>query len=97
MIGTKHDEGKPLFSCIDAESLLDLGRVAAFGAKKYGNMNWVHVVDGRTRYWDAAVRHLLAAQTEFLDADSNLPHLAHAAWNCLACLFLERRTTNGNR
>lgn len=89
--GTKYDEGKPLFSCLDPEALLDVGRVAAFGAAKYDYDNWKHVADGRRRYWDAAIRHLLAAQSELIDADSNLPHLAHAAWNCLACLFLERR------
>jgi len=88
--GIKHDFGKPIFSPLEPEGLLDLARVSAFGAAKYGHSNWKLVSDGSTRYWDAALRHLLAAQSEWLDSDSGLPHLAHAAWNCLATLFFRR-------
>jgi len=89
--GIKHDEGKPLFSCIDVRAMLELGKVAQFGAKRYGMENWRHVKDGQRRYWDAAIRHLLAGRYEFRDPDSDLPHLAHAAWNCLATLALSRK------
>jgi hypothetical protein len=92
-IGTKHDAGKPMFSCIDAHALLELGKVAEHGAQKYGQNNWRHVKDGRRRYWDAAIRHLLAARYEYRDGDSTLPLLAHAAWNCLAVLALSRKAS----
>jgi hypothetical protein len=86
--GLKHDAGKPVFHCIDAPALLELGKVAAYGMAKYGQggpENWREVPDGWNRYYDAAIRHLLAARAgERVDAESGLPHYAHAAWNCLA-------------
>lgn len=91
--GLKHDTGKPLFSSIDARALLHLGAVNELGSRKYSPDNWRRVPDGPRRYWDAAVRHLLASQLEFLDPESHFPHLAHAAWNCLASLALDERNT----
>jgi hypothetical protein len=92
-VGQKHDTGKPLFSSIDARALLHLGAVNELGSRKYSPDNWRHVPDGPRRYWDAAMRHLLQSQLEFLDPESHLPHLAHAAWNCLASLALDERNT----
>jgi hypothetical protein len=93
-VGIKHDSGKPMFHCLDAEALLDLGRVAEFGARKYGLENWRQVDDASRRYFDAAIRHLLASRSAMCDNDSGLPHLAHAAWNCLACLALAKGDTH---
>ena len=90
----KYDEGKPIFSVLDAEALMDVGRVAAHGAKKYGLDQWRDLPDGQRRYFDAAIRHLLASRSHLCDTDSGLPHLAHAAWNCLACLALAKGDTH---
>jgi hypothetical protein len=88
----KNDRGKPIFSCMDSEGLLDLGRVSAYGAMIHGTDNWrtAESKEGARRFWDAAMRHLLAAKKE-MDDESGLPHLAHAAWNCLAALWYARQ------
>ena len=93
-VAVKHDDGKPLFSVLDAEALMDVGRVAEFGARKYGLDQWRDLPDGQRRYFDAAIRHLLASRSSMCDNDSGLPHLAHAAWNCLACLALAKGDTH---
>lgn len=76
---------------IDPQSLLRLAEVAGFGARKYARLNYMNGFDWSLAF-DAAQRHLL----EFWngtdrDPESGLPHLAHAAWQCLALLtFMER-------
>jgi hypothetical protein len=83
-----------MFACLDAQALLDVGRVAEYGTRKYAIDGWRHVPDGSRRYYDAAIRHLLASRSSMCDNESGLPHLAHAAWNCLACLALAKEATH---
>jgi hypothetical protein len=84
--GRKDDQGKPRLDLIPPKALIDLGKVLAYGAEKYGDDNWRKVKDGENRYYAAALRHLLAWRSgEMLDPDSGLPHLSHAM-TCL--LFL---------
>jgi len=91
--GAKLDANKPDCDLVFggfAKALLEVAKVGTFGAVKYTDNGWKSVPNGIRRYRSAAYRHLLAL--EFLDKDSNLPHLAHAAWNCLAALELLRNT-----
>lgn len=80
MINKKQDKGKLRFSLLPTKTLLEVLQVLEFGAKKYGEENWRHTVDGSTtRYIDAAVRHILAFNGgEELDTESGNNHLAHA-------------------
>lgn len=93
--GAKLDAGKNRLGLVFtdfAKAIEQVGLVATMGALKYTASGWVSVKDGKERYTDALFRHLVAhAQGEKLDG-SGLLHLAHAAWNCLACLELELRT-----
>jgi hypothetical protein len=67
-----------------------VARVSTIGAKKYSPGGWRTVPDGRQRYMDAAMRHLLAlGRGEETDVDTGCLHLAQAAWNLLASLELE--------
>lgn len=69
-------------SQIPVEFLRDLGRVFAFGASKYARFNFMRGYDWHLSY-DAMLRHLTAFWAgEWLDPESGLPHLAHAAWHC---------------
>jgi hypothetical protein len=78
--GQKHDAQKPRHSLLPLGSVEGVIDVLEFGATKYGENNWQHVPNARTRYYDAAMRHLGAWWGgERLDAESGLPHLAHAA------------------
>jgi hypothetical protein len=72
-------------------ALLEVAKVGTFGAKKYSRGGWQSVENGRERYRDAAVRHLLIQHVEELDDQSDLLHLAHQAWNVLAELELKLR------
>lgn len=86
--GKKYDAGKTewhLFLWLAAGEVV---RVLMFGAKKYGEFNWVKVERARERYFNAAIRHLTAwYRGERNDAESGLHHLAHAA--CCVLFLLE--------
>jgi hypothetical protein len=87
--GAKLDAGKTrawLMASGFRHALLAVADVTTYGAAKYTPGGWVSVPDGQQRYMDAALRHLLADGS--LDEGSELPHLAHAAWNVLAALEL---------
>ena len=61
--------------------------VLTFGAKKYGDNNWVKLDNGIERYFAALMRHLVAWRSgEWLDKESSKPHLAHAMC-CLIFIF----------
>lgn len=90
--GVKNDNGKPLV----AEFLLDFGpeimeaaRVWEFGANKYEKSNWKKVKNGKERYMNALVRHLIESEYEEVDEESGLSHLTHAVFNALAALHFE--------
>lgn len=74
----KHDRGKSRPDLIPRGVLKAMGDVMAYGAAKYDVDNWQRCEDPR-RYEAAAMRHLIAyLDGEELDAESGLPHLAHA-------------------
>lgn len=82
--GRKDDAGKPRWSLIPPRVLGEVLGVLEFGAKRYGVDNWKNVPNSRTRYYDAAMRHITAWwEGEGRDPDSGMPHLAHA----ICCLL----------
>lgn len=94
MKGTKHDTEKPrpsLVLDVMALALIEVSKVATFGAKKYSDNNWLMVDDGIKRYTDAKDRHRLEGAICTHDDDSGLLHAAHEAWNALAVLELKLR------
>lgn len=97
--GAKLDYGKPMAGRLlglFGNALMAVSEVGTFGAKKYTEGGWQHVDDGFKRYDDAGMRHFLkrGAGEEF-DSESNMPHLAHEAWNALAKLELYLREKKG--
>lgn len=83
----KFDGEKPRVDLIPSLGLLEIGKVLAFGAKKYSAWSWTKVES--FRYVGAALRHIYAATAgEKIDPESGLPHLAQAATNIL--FLLER-------
>lgn len=86
--GVKHDEGKPRWSLLPLRALGAVVDVLEYGAKKYSVHGWKKVE--RQRYVDAAWRHLVALTNgEKLDAESGLPHTAHAACCLLFILHFD--------
>ena len=89
-VGRKLDAGKPRWSLLPWNALGAVVSVLEFGARKYAPGNWRHVPDARTRYFDAAQRHLLAWWSgEKSDPETQFPHLAHALCCLLFLLALE--------
>lgn len=97
--GAKLDAGKPRAGLVllgFARALSAVAEVGTYGAAKYTANGWVHVPNGRERYTDAMLRHLLAeAAGERCDKDTGIRHAAHAAWNALARLDLAIRSERG--
>ncbi len=89
--GAKLDGGKVRVDLIlddMALALLEIAKVATYGAQKYTEGGWLHVPNGHQRYTAAMDRHRLAEAIEPYDPDSQLLHAAHLAWNALARLTL---------
>lgn len=90
--GMKYDGGKPRVGLVMSgfpNALLKVSEVSTFGAKKYAAGSWRTVPNAYERYMDAKYRHMLAREAgEVVDAESQMLHLAHEAWNALATLEL---------
>lgn len=69
-------------------AIKEVAQVSEFGAKKYDWGNWAYVDNGRERYHEALIRHLLDHAIEPYDPESKRHHMAHVVWNALAVLEL---------
>lgn len=75
--GRKDDAGKLRWSLLPLRAMKSVVEVLEYGARKYSEGGWKSV--SRQRYVEAAFRHVVAiAEGEKLDAESGLPHAAHA-------------------
>jgi hypothetical protein len=82
--GKKYDMYKPRWSLLPTNTVVQVVNVLEYGANKYGAENWKHVGNARTRYYDAAMRHMESWwKGETLDEESGENHLAHA----MCCLM----------
>ena len=96
--GAKADAGKQRPWLVLGEfsrALEEVTKVGTAGAQKYTPRGWVSVENGKERYMDAAMRHLLEVGNgnTLDDGPSGIytKHLANAIWNLLAVLELEER------
>ena len=85
--GVKYDSGKLNWSLMPFGALQEVVKVLEFGSQKYAPNNWQYVDNAEERYWNAAMRHMIAYKTESeTDSETGLSHLAHA----ICCmLFLQ--------
>ena len=91
--GKKYDKGKSMVGTlcrIFPRALLGIGRVIEFGTHKYPQPDNWKLVDGAfTRYQDSLMRHYLKFLSgQEKDNETNILHLIHMSWNCLAILEL---------
>lgn len=78
----KADSGKPRPSLVPAALIEAVMAIREYGCKKYHDPdNWKRVAPDR--YWDAMLRHILAAWDDHgaIDKESGMPHLWHIACN----------------
>ncbi len=86
-VGSKHDQGKPLYNLIPVHAEAELVDVLTFGATKYAPNQWRNVPDATERYTAAAMRHMAAYRMgDTHDEESGKHHLAHAMC-CLAFII----------
>lgn len=95
-VGRKDDAAKPRWSLIPWAQLAQVVEVLEHGARKYGDFNWRRVPLASDRYFDAAMRHLVAwRHGERLDPESGLPHLAHAICCLLFMMWFDDEEAGG--
>jgi hypothetical protein len=85
-LGIKFDNGedKLRWDLLPWEQVEKIVKILTLGAEKYADDNWKFVPNGRTRYFAAAQRHLVAwFKGEKFDKETSENHLAHA----LCCIL----------
>lgn len=88
--GTKYDTGKLRYDLLPAYPLDRLVAVYTYGAAKYEDENWRKGISYK-RIFGAIMRHCWAfMRGEDIDAESQLPHLAHAAFGLFTLLEYSR-------
>ena len=92
----KYDMDKKLrIELIPPEAIFVLTRVYMYGVQKYYEHSWRQGITW-SKLFGAILRHVYAwFRGEENDPESKLPHLAHAAWNCLTLLMYHKYLRNG--
>ena len=94
-VGKKYDNDKLRWSLLPLGALQDVVKVLEFGAKKYAPDNWKYVDQAEERYWNAAMRHIIAYKLESpTDSETGLSHLAHAVCCLLYIQQLDKEEEN---
>lgn len=78
----KADKGKPRLTLVPPAIMFEIAKIREYGNAKYHDPdNWKQVEP--QRYWDACVRHIFAALSDYTktDDESGLLHISHAACN----------------
>jgi Domain of unknown function (DUF5664) len=96
--GKRYDVGKLRYDLLPPDALEQLVLVYTKGAEKYADRNWEKGMSW-SRCFGPLMRHAWAFwRGEELDRESGLPHMAHAAWNCLALIaYTMRKIGNDDR
>lgn len=90
-------DGKPRWELIPLDAVEEIVKVYTMGAEKYAPNAWKDIPDAYDRYKAALLRHITAYDKgERFDKESGLSHLAHAAWNAIAILWLDMHKLEKN-
>lgn len=84
-------DDKLRWDLLPMEEIEDIVKVYHAGAKKYGPNNWQNLDNGFERYRAAMFRHLMEyMKGERVDKETNVHHLAAAAWNVITMLWYDK-------
>lgn len=84
-------DDKLRWDLLPMEEIEDIVKVYHAGAKKYGPNNWQNLDNGFERYRAATFRHMMAyLKGERMDKETNVHHLAAAAWNVITMLWYDK-------
>jgi len=90
--GVKFDNGKLQWNLLPLEQVEEVVRVLTKGAKKYAPDNWKYVEGPRSRYYDAAMRHLSSwVKGHKKDKQTGCSHLAHAVCCLIFLMWFDRK------
>jgi hypothetical protein len=103
MTGVRNNKGKAPVNLILSQALIEVAKVAEFGAKKYEphnyrkGMRWSFFIDSGMRHLIKRCRGFIydldpecpGCQSKKCEDHSGLFHTAHIAWNFLALLEFE--------
>lgn len=82
--GLKDNKGKIKLELILPDWIEGIGKVLTYGANKYKPNSWQNVENGIDEHYAAAMRHIISYRKgEYLDKETNEPHLYHAITNLL--------------
>jgi hypothetical protein len=94
--GARYNDGKPDFSLLPLETLVDELKVWAYGERKYSRYNWMKGMPWSVPF-ACLMRHLMAYQKgEDIDPESGLPHLAHASCNLRMLTYYREHYPEGD-
>ena len=95
----KCEEGKPMLHLVPTLWTRVLARIFEYGLEKYYRESWKKFTLEKANedLIPAAMRHIDAYRDgEYLDPETNQPHLGQAAWNCLIVMWhYEKEKGNG--
>lgn len=84
-------DDKLRWDLLPMEEIEDIVKVYHAGAKKYGPNTWQDLDNGFERYRAAMFRHMMAyLKGERMDKETNVHHLAAAAWNVITMLWYDK-------
>lgn len=82
----RYNSNKIEFDDMPLLGIVEVAKVAAYGATKYAKNNWRKSAQ-TTQYLNCAMRHIMKYMYgEEFDSESKGMHLGHAAWNLLALI-----------
>lgn len=84
----KADAGKVRPSLVPADIIKAVAEVREYGCKKYSDpLNWQRVEP--QRYWEATLRHAIAAWDDYTkkDPESGILHISHMCCNLAFLLY----------
>ena len=85
-LAMKEKSGKDRYDLLPVGPINTIVQVYNFGAVKYADENWRKGIPFKDAF-AALMRHVEAARGgEWINEESGLPHMAHAAWWCIALL-----------
>jgi len=95
--GIKFDSDKAKWSLLPWSEVEDVVNVLTKGAKKYAPDNWKKVPNAEERYFDASLRHIMAAfDGEPNDLETGEQHLAHAVCCLLFWMWHNKKEKNND-
>ena len=94
--GVKADSNKRRYSLLPSGVVNQVVDVLEFGSKKYADDNWQKIDNARTRYYNAALRHIDAWWSgEIKDSETGKHHLAHAVCCLMFLVWFDGDSSEG--